>query len=78
MKVRIAVAIDDQGNYSCAGWATDDCDSILVDSALENLHLQDNPDGIPEHVVIVEAEVPLPKRLVVEGTIEGTFTTVQE
>ncbi len=66
-RVRIAVAIDEKGNWSCAGWSSksgDYLDDELKSMAMDCLE----PDGI-EKVYFVEADLPLPVAETVQGDV---------
>lgn len=61
VRVRIAVAINDKGEYCCAGYHNAQ-DRWLKDSALECL----SGEG-QEGLCFVEADVPLPQAITVEA-----------
>ena len=61
-RVRIAVAIDEHGNYYCAGWSESD-DLMIADNAREFFEASDGNEA----VYFVEADVPLP----LSGSVEG-------
>lgn len=63
VRVRIAVAVDPQGNWAAAGWMADkDQESSMAATAVEQVD-----EG--EHIVWVEADVPLPVVRSVEGKV---------
>jgi hypothetical protein len=66
VSVRIAVAIDTEGQWSAYG--SEDCpDSHAVDTAIECM-----PEGDARyHIVWVTAEVPLPPTIEVKGEIDA-------
>jgi hypothetical protein len=66
IKVRIAVAINEEGAWCSCGWARADGDERITGLALEGL---DSKDPMGERVVFVEAEVPMPEK--VDRTIQG-------
>ena len=65
IKIRIAIAIDDKGDWSCAGWKSDDIDYDMASMALEVL---DYP--LIAKTVWLTAEVDPP----FDETIEATVT----
>jgi hypothetical protein len=68
IKVRIAVAVNEKGEWNSAGWNhhKDDskADNNKRSSALEGLE-----PGRQEVVYFIEAEVPIPESI--QGTIQG-------
>lgn len=64
-RVRIAVCVDEEGNYSAMG-RTQDVDDEARIWAEDN---HEGPSWAMRHVVWVEADVPLPAR--VEPTVRG-------
>lgn len=64
-RVRIAVAIDEKGNFTVSGWngATDDHMRASVIDFFE-------PDG-SEVVHFIEADVPLPESITIEGKVRN-------
>lgn len=68
MRVRIAVAIDDKGNYCCSGYTDEGkpaSDKDIVVFARDGL-------DTTSHVVAVrfiEADVPLPVAQIIEGEV---------
>lgn len=67
MRVRIAVAIDDKGNYCCAGFTDEGrpaADNELVTYARDGLDTQ----SMMTAVHFIEADVPLPVPLTIKGT----------
>ena len=65
IRVRIAVAVNERGEYgSSAGHDLDDAEArnYALDVLGEKTELL-------EHVVFVEADIPLPETLIVEGQV---------
>jgi hypothetical protein len=71
VRVRIAVAVDDTGDFqataSCEGGVATDA----REAAEDFLYGAANGDPRPFHVVMVEADVPLPVTPTVEGHVHG-------
>ena len=66
IRVRIAVAVNADKDWNATGWNVEGSevdDKTKVDTALDAM-----PTSAAEHVVFVEAEVPLPPSV---ETIEG-------
>lgn len=66
MKIRIAVAVANDGSWYASSWGN-------AEHSTSGKHLL---DGLPEHVkagdhhiVYVEADVPLPSNAVIPGTV---------
>lgn len=57
--VRLAVAVDSQGEWQALGWETED-EKALADRAAEELHMATDEPERPHGIVWVEAEVPVP------------------
>ncbi len=68
-RVRIAVAVNEDGKWCAMGWGGGmigkQTDAELTSHALEGL---DN-DATSEHVVFIEADVPIPESVTVEGKV---------
>ena len=64
--VRIAVAVDMDGNWSAAGNCAYESSDDAMRAAFDYLPVESSP---VRHVVWVEAEVPLPARESVEGVV---------
>ena len=76
IKVRIAVGVAADGKWSCSGW--NDCDDTSTAGiALECLDAEISA-GVAKHIVWLEAEVPLPEPLVVEGVVTATVEVPKE
>jgi hypothetical protein len=71
VRVRIAVAIDDRGDFqataSCEGGRVTNARGAAEDFLIDAQH----PDQRPYHVVFVEADVPLPVTPTVEGEVQS-------
>lgn len=65
VKVRIAVAVDERGNWSGFGWPTVREHEMLTDA------LNSDDLGGVRHALIIEADVPLP---LPPQTIKGKVT----
>lgn len=66
VKVRIAVAIDSKGNWNACGWPDQKDKGEMAGIALDSL------PGDPYEVVHwVEADVPIPESLTVQGAVVG-------
>jgi len=68
VRVRIAVAVNSQGAWNSNGWGWADKqrpDADLVAGAFDGLP----EDEAREHVVFVEADVPVPEPKTIEGTV---------
>jgi hypothetical protein len=70
IKVRIAVAVDEYGNWNSSGWKTANCapagDREVMGNALEFLDV-----GGAEACYWVTAELPLPIQGEIAGTVEA-------
>lgn len=64
MKIRIAVAVNSNGEWSAAGWSGAK-EEILKDCALEGL----NTCSV-EQVAWITVDVPVPQEITVEGEVE--------
>lgn len=73
MKVRIAVGINERGEYEAIGEDGTHDDSLAEDVlGFLSCRYDDDDDWPAEHVVFVEADVPLPEpkqKVVVEGVV---------
>ncbi len=67
VRVRIAVAVDDNGDFDCAGWREGDDDEIM-DKARDNLEADCDRNVI---VTFVEAEITIPEAPKGQGTVQG-------
>lgn len=65
-KVEIAVAIDEEGNFNAMSW---DSGSGINKPDIESLVVEGLDKGLLEHIVWVEAEVPLPRASKVVGRV---------
>lgn len=63
VRVRIAVAVGPDGEYSCAGWDKPDNDADVMGQAKDLL------PGVVSFAAWVEADVPVPEEAVVEGEV---------
>ena len=68
VRVRIAVAVDGEGHYAASGCHCDDNDHDEGE-VFEHLESCLGYAQHPRHVVFVEADVPLPSQVVVEGEV---------
>lgn len=68
VRVRIAVAVDEHGQWCAAAWRSNDD----VRNAREaHSFLDDETSGDEDrHVVYVEADVPLPSSVTVQGEVK--------
>lgn len=66
VRVRIAVAVDEHGAWASCGWLRGG-DARLTRHALDDLLNVQEQGAESRHVVFVEADVPLPTPVVVEG-----------
>ena len=62
MKIRIAFAVDSKGNWNTAGYESGDEEELMEDAV-------DSLEGAVDQYWI-EAEIALPKPLIVSGTIK--------
>lgn len=69
VKVRIAVAVDERGNWSGFGWPT-----VLEHEMLTDALNSDDLGGV-RHALIIEADVPLP---LPPKTIKGKVTAAKK
>ncbi len=69
VRVRIAVAVDEHGNYHAAGWSGSK-DEHIGETASEFF---ESAEGA-EAVHFVEADVPLPESQTIQGESCGTLT----
>ena len=73
MKVRIAVAVDENGAWGAWGWddggEEKEGESGIQQGAIGSLP-SDGPHPLRHHVVWVTADVPLPAAVAVEGEVE--------
>lgn len=65
-KIRIAVAVDGNGDWSAVGWSGAD------PAEVRGIVLEGVSGAAEEHIVWVVAEVPIPEQssLDIEGTVE--------
>lgn len=68
VRVRIAVAVNHLAAWSAAG-STDSSKKASQDQAVEFLDYDNEDNRVPETVVWVEADVPIPEK---DTTVEGT------
>lgn len=64
VRVRIAVAVDEEGRWNAAGWRSTNSDSLMQDIAVEGM---DSDSIIALHWI--EANIPLPIAEVIEGEV---------
>ncbi len=69
IRVRISVAVDESGCYSCAGWTQIDSNEVH-DKETRNAAMDflSEPNGA-EAFYIVEADIPLPASETIKGTV---------
>jgi hypothetical protein len=69
IKVRIAVAVDENGNWNSSGWKSPKSDpmpdSEILSYAVEHI------EGLQEALYIVTAELAIPEASEVAATVEG-------
>ena len=67
IRVRIAVAVSAKGNWCASGWKDSDGAVHGEDCVFDGIVPSDTSNAI---VVFVEADVPLPESVTVEGTVQ--------
>lgn len=67
IRVRIAVAVSAKGNWCASGWKDSDGSIHGEDCVFDGLVPLDTSNAI---IVFVEADVPLPESVTIEGKVQ--------
>lgn len=73
-RVRIAVAIDEHGNFRAVGWtphpATGSLAELDMKEEAHDLFMDNAHGGTMCHIIWVEADIPIPEPVTIQGTVK--------